>query len=166
MNAQTILGTLGSLFLAVASLSANEAPAGKKLVGYANGKPLYVNAPPKVAASAKSTQTAPQRTIRLVARPVTNRVMVGASRQCYGPASQEAYSAYGDAYSLFGFDPYVGYGYGYGYGEGHMAAHCMQRRFCVPQGPAAFPAAASRGYVNIPRHGSVGVINQAPRYAP
>lgn len=164
MNAQTILGTLGSLFMAVASLSANEAPAGKKLVGYANGKPLYVNAPQKMAVSAKSAQAAPQRTIRIVARPVTNRVLVGASRQCYGPASQEAYSAYGDAYSTFGFDPYVGYGYGYG--EGHGQAHCVQRPFCVPQGPAAFPAAASRGYVNIPRYGNAGVINQAPRYTP
>jgi hypothetical protein len=149
------------LFSALCPLAAGaQEKSGMKIVGYADGKPLYVTV--RVPKALPATQPVVQRTVRRVqySAPVRNRVNVGACTQCYGQPNSST-SGYQDG----GFyDPYGVYGQPFsGYPNGYGVQH---QRCYVPQGPGAFPGAASRGYVNIPRYGTTGTVYQAPRYAP
>lgn len=144
---------LGIITLGLISAQAGE----QRLVGYANGKPLYVSGGPIVRQALPANRPAPVQSQERM--PV--RVNMGSSQCYHGPVANSGYApAYG-----WGGGGYYGGGYydvnqaygGYGYtGYGHVQVPCRQPAPYVNP----YPAAASRGYSWIPRYGASTHIPQ------
>ena len=141
--------------IALTTVLLHSAPAGeeRRIVGYANGKPMYLNG----AAPVRRVAAAPAR-VR-VYQAAAPRVHVG-STGCYHGTPAYSAGAYYDGGSWGLNDGYYGYnqggypyrgGYGWGGGRGNNCGVHTQ----------PYPAAASRGYSWIPRYGSTSSI---PRY--
>lgn len=138
--------------------TSSQAGEERRLVGYANGKPMYVKGGAFVRAAL------PVRSVSYASPARRCRVNVGCSQITHGPT----YFGGGNYYS----GDYGGYGWGGGgyYESGSycppMQGHCQPARQC--SGNAGryvqpFQAAASRGYSWIPRYGSTTHIPKYPR---
>ena len=154
------LMSIGISLLAMMSAKARE----QRLVGYANGKPMYVSGGPIVRPALPAHQVRVAQPVRYY-QPAP-RVNVGSTRSNHGPVF---YGGGGGYYP--GAD--YGYGYGYGYGNGYaggqygnMGNRCNVNgsngngRNCNPLAQP-YQAAAFRGYSWIPRYGQTTAI---PKY--
>ena len=177
------------LIMAVTTVLLHSAPAGeeRRLVGYANGTPMYLNgaAPVRRVASGPIVQGGGPR---IVGAPVQRvavtaartqyyqnsapRVRIGSTGCSYGiPQRRGGYGAHnfglnGEFGGYNGYTGYPGYGlpnsYNLGacnYGGGYGWGNGRGNNCGAYTQP--YPAAASRGYSWIPRYGSTTAI---PRY--
>jgi hypothetical protein len=157
------------LAFSIITLGTLTAHAGEqRLVGYANGKPLYVSGGPIVRAALPATQPMPVRTYA----QAPARVNVGSSQCYHGPVATyagNAGAAYGWGAGAYGggyYDSSMAYG---AYGNNAYGNNAC-RQLQVPCRPAAcppaymnpYPAAAARGYSWIPRYGASTHIPQYP----
>jgi hypothetical protein len=158
MNIKLIaLFSLGILTVPTQNTFAGE----QRIVGYANGKPLYVSGGPIVRPARPAVQPV------VVREPIRARVNVGSSGCYHGPAAAPSGYSYGAGmgYGWNGggyYDPSIAYGnYGNGYGSNHGQRHCPPLRANCQPYVTPYPAAASRGYSWIPRYGA---SNHIPKY--
>ncbi len=151
----TALFALGMLSLTTLNSFAGE----PRIVGYANGKPLYVTSGPIVRPARPATQSV------VVREPIRVRVNVGSTGSYHGPAATSYGASAGYGWNNGGYyDPSVAYGsYGYGYGSGYNQGQhpCPPLRANCQPYVTPYPAAASRGYSWIPRYGASDHI---PKY--
>lgn len=160
------------LFLGISMLSLCDSTAGeeRRIVGYANGQPLYLAGAIPVRAAVTRVVSAPAR----VYRAAVPRVFVGSTGSYHGSPVFTGNAGYsgGDAYGYgYGYDYGYGNGNGIGYGNGFDGARpgCrnpygwgsgFHRGNCAMNQP--YPAAASRGYSWIPRYGATSSVSRYP----
>ncbi len=156
----------------------------QRLVGYANGKPLYVNGGPIVR---RALPAAPAVAVRAPQRAF-NQVHVGSSQCYHGPVAyyNNSASSFGNGYgwgnggfvdgSIGGFNPNLGYGWGHGGYACNDNSYRLNRLYNLPNLPGAtcrpaacpapyvnpYPAAAAQGYSWIPRYGASSHAPQHP----
>jgi hypothetical protein len=143
------------LVIAISVVLLHSAPAGeeRRIVGYANGKPMYLNG----AAPVRRVAATPARVrVRQATAP---RVHIG-STGCYHGTPAYSGGAYHDGGSYGLHDGYYGYNQGYAYRGGYGWGGGRRHNCGVYTQP--YPAAASRGYSWVPRYGSTSTI---PRYS-
>ena len=144
------------LVIAVTTALLQSSPAGeeRRIVGYANGKPLYLQG----AAPVRRIATAPAK-VR-VYQTYAPRVHVG-STGCYHGTPPYSGGGYYDGGS-WGLDGgYYGYNQGgFPYAGGYRWRGGLGNNCGVYTQP--YPAAASRGYSWIPRYGSTSSISRYP----
>lgn len=150
MSPKFFLTLLGAATLLITPSHSGEEQ--RRLVGYANGQPLYVTGAPRVRSTGNGNAG---QTRRVYVQASAPRVNVGSYGTYHGPIQSGARN-YGGAYADAWSNGYAGgYGYGYGYGNngygwggswnGHGNGSCRPMT-------NIYPGANRAGYISIPRY--------------